>query len=191
MSRLIRRLTTLATQNMHEKWFAIRTKSNREIPVSKALQSKGYEVLCPRYAARPARIGDAPSRQSRSLFPGYLFCRFDVLVRMPILTIPGVIGVVSNGHIPIPLDDDEVESLKVLVNSKLPIGPHSFLQAGDRVRVSHGPLAGANGYIVRSDSERLVVSITLLQRSVAVELARDWLDASPVKATHAAGAAYL
>lgn len=95
---------------------------------------------------------------------------------MPILTVPGVMSVVSNGRIPVPLDEEEVESLKVLVQSKLPIGPHLFLQAGDRVRVSQGPLAGASGYIVRTEAQRLVVSITLLQRAVAVELAREWLD---------------
>lgn len=174
---------------MQEKWFAIRTRSNREAVVSGALESKGYEILWPRYSPPPtrSRAMAESAKSSRSLFPGYLFCRFNILVRMPILTVPGVVSIVSNGRIPIPLDDDEVESLKVLVNSKLPLGPHFFLQAGDRVRVAQGPLAGATGYVVRSESQRLVVSITLLQRAVSVELAREWLDTLPESAAYTAG----
>lgn len=174
---------------MHDKWFAIRTRSNREIVVSDALEGKGYEVLCPRYSNQPSRHKAATAffRSRRPLFPGYLFCRFNVLARLPILTIPGVVSIVSNGKIPIPLDDTEVDSLKVLVNSKLPIGPHLFLQTGDRVRVAQGPLAGATGYVVRTESHRLVVSITLLQRAVSVELAREWLDTLPETSVCAAG----
>ncbi len=166
---------------MQEQWFAIRTKSNREIPVSESLEGKGYEVLCPRYSIPAVRTSArTASPVVRPLFPGYVFCKFDVFVRLPILMIPGVMNVVSNGRIPIPIDDLEVESLKVLVKSKLPLGPHAFLKAGDRVMVSQGPLTGASGYIVETDCRQLVVSITLLQRSVCVRLTREWLEKLPI-----------
>jgi transcriptional antiterminator NusG len=165
---------------MHHNWFAIRTKSNRESAICEALRGKGYEVLCPRYRETSIHITN-PRRKSsppplKPLFPGYLFCKFDVLERLPILVIPGVMNVVSNGRIPIPLDETEIESLKVLVRSSLSLNPHPYLKVGDRVIISHGPLAGASGCIVQTDRNRLIVSITLLQRSVAVDVASEWLE---------------
>ena len=162
---------------MTNHWFAIRTKSNRESAVSEALAGKGYEVLFPRYSYSQRPWSSHASTVTKPLFPGYLFCRFDVNVRLPILTIPGVLNVVSSGRIPVPLDDREVESVKVLVSSHLPVLPHEYLRPGDVVRIAEGPLAGAEGNIVHTDRKRLVVSITLLQRAVAVEVAPEWIDA--------------
>lgn len=161
---------------MTNHWFAIRTKSNRETAVSEALAGKGYEVLFPRYSYSHRPWAAHTATVTKPLFPGYLFCRFDVTVRLPILTIPGVMNVVSNGKIPVPLDDREVESVKVLVSSRLPVQPHEYLRPGDLVRITEGPLAGAEGSIVHTDCKRLVVSITLLQRAVAVEVAPEWVD---------------
>jgi transcription antitermination factor NusG len=169
---------------MPQEWFAVRTKSNRENIVAEALEGKGYEVLCPRYRASGLRRPEATAARQpvlRPLFPGYLFSRFDVLTRLPVLTIPGVLNVVSNGKIPIPLDSAEIESLQVLVNSDLPIGPHPYLAVGDKVIISNGPLAGAQGWIMQTDCKRLIVSITLLQRSVAVAVAGEWLEKVPGK----------
>ena len=165
---------------MHNNWFAIRTKSNRESAISEALAGKGYEVIFPRYKASSIHNTNVRRKSSstalKPLFPGYLFCKFDVLDRLPILTIPGVMNVVSNGRIPIPLDDEEIESLRVLVNSSLSLGPYPYLKVGDRVMISQGPLTGASGCIVQTDKRRLIVSITLLQRSVAVDVASEWLE---------------
>jgi transcription antitermination factor NusG len=169
---------------MVEEWFAIRTKSNRESVVSEALTGKGYEVLFPRYRISQARRKE--TRRSgpvplRPLFPGYLSCRFDVLTRLPILIVPGVLNIVSNGKVPIPIDHGEIESLRVLMNSNLPIGPYPYLKVGDMVMIANGPLAGAQGCIIQTDCKRLIVSITLLQRSVAVDVAGEWLEKLPVK----------
>jgi transcription termination/antitermination protein NusG len=187
---VIRPDTSNTESLMRENWFAVRTKSNREAVVSEALAGKGYETLYPRYSA-PARKGQRQPEAStvKPLFPGYVFCKFDVLVRMPILTVPGVMNVVSTGRQPIPLDDSEIESLKVLLSSNLPIGPHAYLKIGDPVLISQGPLAGASGYIVQTDQRRLVVSITLLQRAVSVEVDGEWLEKMPAMCGAAAGAA--
>ena len=161
---------------MTTHWFAIRTKSNREFLVSEALAGKGYEVLFPRYSTNPRlRAREAP-QVTKPLFPGYLFSRFDASARLPILTIPGVLNVVSNGKVPIPLDDREIDSVKVLALSRLPVHPHNYFRPGDLVRITEGPLAGAEGSILHTDCKKLVVSITLLQRSVAVEIAPEWIE---------------
>lgn len=172
---------------MTNRWFAVRTKSNREAAVSDALTGKGFEVLYPRYSVnhRPWSTRDT-AVITKPLFPGYLFCRFDAAARLPILTIPGVMNVVSNGKVPISLDDREIESVKVLVSSHLPVQPHNYLRPGDLVRISEGPLAGAEGTIVHTDCKKLVVSITLLQRSVAVEVAPEWIEAPLARVCQAA-----
>jgi transcription antitermination factor NusG len=105
------------------------------------------------------------------VFPGYVFCRFDVLNRLPILKTPGVAHVVGIGRAPHPLDEQEVQSLRVLVGSELPVDPWPFVQVGQRIDIVGGPLAGASGLLLHvKGKDRLVVSISLLQRSVAVEV---------------------
>jgi transcription antitermination factor NusG len=155
-----------------EQWFAVRTKSNREATVARALTGKGLDAWFPRY-----KKGRQTSEfKGRAAFPGYVFCRLDVSRRMPVLTTPGVVGLVSSGRIPMPIDQTEMTSLRLVMESLLPTGPHSYLHAGDSVRISTGPLAGAEGYIVRSNVDHLVVCITLLQRSVCVAVESQWLE---------------
>lgn len=156
------------------EWFAVRTRSNRESVVAEALQGKGLEVWCPRYKPDPLR---APS-VLKPLFPGYLFSRFNVRERLPILTVPGVVNIVSNGKIPLPIDEREIESLRIVLRSMVPVSPHKYLSVGDLVRITEGPLAGAEGQIVQHEPELLVVSITLLQRAVSVAVQPHWLEKS-------------
>jgi transcription antitermination factor NusG len=105
-----------------------------------------------------------------------VFCRLDVTKRLPVLTVPGIVGIVSSGRTPLPIDEREISSLRLVMESELPVGPCSYLKIDDRVRVTSGPLSGAEGYVTHSDSDRLIVSITLLQRSVSVEVSDQWLE---------------
>ena len=151
------------------EWFAIRVKSNRERVTSAGLSGKGYEVFLPEYT----RNGNRPDRVP--LFPGYLFSRFDVTNRLPILTVPGVVHIVSIGKTPAPVDPGELESLRVLLKTGLPVNPFEEYTVGDKVEVDVGPLSGATGIVIGQKDQRLLVSITLLQRSVSVALPREWV----------------
>ena len=113
------------------------------------------------------------------LFSGYVFARFDWQAsKIPVLRLGGVINVVSSGGQPAPLANSEVESIRTLVNSGFPLEHWPFLRAGQRVRIEHGPLRGAEGIVVeQKDTWRMVVSVDLLQRSVAVVLDRSVLNA--------------
>jgi len=163
---------TFPGANAFEQWFAVRTKSNREAEVTRALTGKGLDAWFPRFKDhKPKGLV-----YGRAAFPGYVFCRLDVTKRLPVLTTPGVIGLVSSGKTPLPIDPEEMASLRVVMESPLPVGPHSYMQAGDRVRITTGPLAGADGYIVRNQVDHLVVCITLLQRSVCVAVENHWLE---------------
>jgi len=116
------------------------------------------------------------------LFPGYLFCRFDFQNRRPVVTTPGVLQIVGYGRTAIPVSDEEIQALKLAVSSEMPKQPWPYLEVGQRVRVNYGTLTGLEGILVNvKGNHRVVLSVTLLQRSVAMEVETSWL--SPVRET--------
>jgi transcription antitermination factor NusG len=157
----------------HLQWFALRVRPRSEKAVAESLGGKGYEQFLP-LCRQKRRWSDRVKEVQLPLFPGYVFSRFDVQKRLPILTTPGVMFVVSVGKVPGPIADSEIEALQILVRSRLQVEPWPFLHVGERVRIIGGPLTGAEGILTAMKGpSRLVVSITLLQRSVAVEIPED------------------
>jgi transcription antitermination factor NusG len=151
-------------------WYALRVRPRTERVVAEALAGKGYEEFLPLHRER-RRWSDRITTVEMPLFAGYLFCRFDALQRLPILTTPGVLLVVGAGRTPVPIDDEEIESLRVLATSNLKLDAWPYLHIGERVQIVNGPLAGAEGILLAARAQRrLVVSVTLLQRSVSVEI---------------------
>lgn len=156
-------------------WFALQVEANREKHVASLLCNKGYTAFLPLYRAR-RRWSDRFKDVQLALFPGYLFCRFDPLHRLPVLTTPGVRYVVGLGKIPVPVREAEIDAVRRIVGSELSSLPWPFVQVGDFVRLEEGPLAGLEGILIQfKGRHRLVVSVTLLQRSVAVEIDRAWV----------------
>ena len=155
-------------------WYALRIQSRLSGLASVTLRGKGYEEFLPLYRAR-RRWSDRVKQVELPLFPGYLFCQFDVNDRLPILTTPGVIGIVGAGKLPIPVDLEEIEAVRAILRSGLAAQPWPLLCVGSKVYIERGPLAGLEGIITNTDKVyRLVVSVSLLQRSVAVEIDREW-----------------
>jgi transcription antitermination factor NusG len=110
------------------------------------------------------------------LFPGYLFCRLEGRNWLPVLKTPGVLHLVGFGRRPVPVSEREITAIQRIVQGAIPARPHEFLEIEQPIRISHGPLAGLEGRVVKlHDQCRLVVSVTLLRRSVSVELNRDWI----------------
>lgn len=174
-------------------WFAIKVKSRHEKPVATALKGKGYKEFLPLYRNLYRCAGRVRSRDL-PLFPTYVFGRFDPSFRLPILTIPGVFSIVGIGNAPSPVDETEIQAIQALTASGLAVTPWSSAEIGDPVRIEMGPLTGLEGTLVRLKSEfRLVVSVTLLRRSVSVEVDRDCVE--PIHRTgelfKAAGAVVL
>jgi transcription antitermination factor NusG len=165
-------------------WYAIQIQSRLARVVSTTFRGKGYEELLPLYRSR-RRWSDRVKELELPLFPGYLFCRFNPSDRlMPILATPGVVNIVGAGKTPIPVDEDEIEAIRAILRSGLRTEPWPLLQLGSTVRIDAGPLEGFEGIVINTDKIcRLIVSVGLLQRSVAVEINREW--ARPVSArTH-------
>jgi transcription antitermination factor NusG len=156
-------------------WFAVRVRSNYERTTSTILRSKGYEEFPALYPSK-RRWSDRLKEVELPLFPGYVFCRFDSDRRLPILTTAGVVHIVGVGNTPEPVDGAEIAAIQAVVRSGLPAGPWPFLRVGERVRVECGSMKDVEGIVVSLKKQlRLVISVTLLQRSVAVEIERGWI----------------
>jgi len=162
----------MGSDSQNENWFAIQVRTRWEKSAATLVAAKGYEVFLPTHMAK-RRWSDRVREVSAPLFPGYLFCRFDVQKRLPILVTPGVIGVVGRGRIPVPVADSEILSIQKIVSSGVAAEPYPYLELGQRVRIQDHILRGLEGILIgHRGSHRVVVSVTLLQRSVALEIER-------------------
>jgi transcriptional antiterminator NusG len=154
-------------------WFAIRVRSRFDKAVSEGLRSRNYESFAALYRVK-RRWANRNREVEMPLFPGYVFSSFDPNNRLPILMCPGVVHLVGFGDGPTPVDENELEAVRAALRSRLTVEPCDFIAAGQRVRVEDGSLAGVEGLVLRVKSRlRLVISVTLLQRSVVVELDTD------------------
>jgi transcription antitermination factor NusG len=163
-------LSTSQGEEGRGNWFALSVNVRHEKVVSELLRNKGFETflpLCKRrhQYARRFREFELP------LFPGYLFCHTFLTWRLPIMTTPGVIKLVGAGRIPIPVDTNEITSLKKAVEAGVAMSPHHFWQSGQIGRISTGPLTGVEGIVVKlKQSMRLILRVSLLQRAVMLEI---------------------
>lgn len=157
------------------EWFAVQVWAGREALSARHLQQRGYDIFLPRYREH-RQWSDRVKKVDRALFAGYVFCRASAEVVGKLTTSPGVVRVVGDQQGPLPIADEEIETIQRIVETRLMVEPISFLRKGQRVRVETGPLRGAEGVVLMSKGRhRLVVSIELLQRSVAVEIDPDWV----------------
>jgi transcription antitermination factor NusG len=156
-------------------WFALQVRNRYENIVSAHLSGKGFEWFLPLYKCR-RRWSDRFKEIEQPLFPGYVFCRLNVLDRLPILTIPGVDLIVGLGKTPAPIDESEIAAIQAAVKSGIRTEPWQCLQIGQKVRIEQGPLCGLEGILLGfRGCHRLILSVTLLQRSIAVQIEDTWV----------------
>lgn len=154
-------------------WYALVVQPKHEKAVDEYLRRRGLAALCPTYQARKCwsdriKVVDLP------LFAGYVFACFSYAQRIVALGTAGVRSIVGFGSTPQPIPEAEIAALQSIRIAGLPIRPWPYLQAGQRVQVVKGCLAGLEGILAREkDLFRVVVSVEMLMRSVAVEVERD------------------
>lgn len=173
------RTTTCASGEIHRRWYALRVKSNQEFVVSDGLHRKGIEDFLPsvkvlRQWKDRKKLVDVP------LFPGYIFTRlnFDSMQYMEALRTRGAVDFVSfcAGR-PANIEDEEIASLRLLVENGEDLDIYGHLKEGCHVRVRKGPLKGAKGCLVKKeDGFIFIVNISLLGRSVGVRVYADDLE---------------
>lgn len=149
-------------------WFAIQVRPRSEKSVAMVLEGKGYQHFLPTRAVESLKTKKS---SDQPLFPGYIFCRFDSQLPGRVVTTPGVVRILGYGNTVSALLDSEIETIRTIAKSSLPLHPHPYLHQGDIVRICDGPFTGIAGKIVSLQKKNLlVVSVTLLQRAVAVEI---------------------
>ncbi len=150
-------------------WYALYTRHQHEKAVSRMLSSKGFETFLPLYPMAH-RWKDRTKQLWLPLFPCYVFLRGGLERQLEIVTTPGVYTLVGS-HRPAVIPPAEIDAVRRVVERTLRVEPHPFLKCGDWVRVKSGPLAGIEGILVRKKNlARLVLSVELLEQSVAVEV---------------------
>jgi transcription antitermination factor NusG len=155
-----------------QKWFALQVRTRWESSTALLLSGKGYQTLLPTYKTKK-RWGSKHREVNAPLFPGYVFCQFDAQKRLPILVTPGVIAVVGCGKTPLPVDEGEIAAIQTVVSSGIQAEPCPFLELGQRVRIDNDVLQGLEGILINfKGNQRIVVSVSLLRRSVALEIDR-------------------
>ena len=162
-------------ESLTKNWYALFVRSRHEKSVYAQLAAKQHEAFLPLYSTRHKWV-DRVATVQLPLFPGYVFCRFDPERRSSVLASSGVVDVVRHGRDPAPIDADEIMAIQSVVNTPLFTEPYAGLVAGDQVTMSAGPLTGLTGTLVEiKNGIRLVLSVQLLNRSVLVEIDRDWV----------------
>ena len=159
------------------QWYAIWTRSRHEQVVREQLERKGYETFLPTLP-KWSRWKDRKKKIDWPLFPGYCFARFDAVERLPILKCAGVVNIVSfNGEVA-PIPEGEIDGIRRLVDSDLKYDSCPLIKEGMLVEVTHGPLKGVSGRLVRKGAHsRLILAVDLIGQAVSVEV--DAADVQP------------
>lgn len=160
-------------------WYALHTRHQHEKTVARLLAGKEFETFLPLYDT-VHRWKNVVKKLSLPLFPCYVFVRGPVDRWLPVLTTPGIHAVVEFGGHPAMIPCSEIEAIRRIVEGPFKAEPHPFIKCGDRVRIRVGPLQGLEGVLLRKKNLcKLLVSVEMLERSVAVEV-----DASMVERVH-------
>jgi transcription antitermination factor NusG len=178
------------------EWYALYCRPNSERRVVEKLDAEGIEAFYPHRVEKvtAAHRAGGVREVDRKFMPGYAFAQFDYPGQSRlVIEISQIVQVLGWGRSPVPIPEFEVASIRLLQNhpSHRAIEPCQYVQAGDRVRVQRGPLAGLEGFVVYMKGKaRVIVSVTMLARSISAEVDVDtleMLDPSPAVKRTAAG----
>jgi transcription antitermination factor NusG len=153
-------------------WYAIHTKPRHEKWIAGQLQQKEVFTFLP-LLQQIHRWSDRRSKVEVPMFSCYAFVRIDQTAeeRLKILRTPGVLGFVGSEREGTPIPREQIENLQMALREKIPCAVHPFIRVGQRVRVRGGSLDGMEGILLRQGKdESLIVSVELLQRSVAIRV---------------------
>jgi transcription antitermination factor NusG len=165
-------------EDPRENWYAVYTKSHYEIKVYQTLTDKSITAFLPRVETL-SRRKDRQKKIWLPLFPGYVFFRipWDLKIYWEVLKTNGVVKTLTMGGNPAPVPEMEIESVRIAVDSLLPLFPHPFVREGDRVMIEDGPLKGAQGIFLSRAGKtgKFVIGVELLNRAIAVEISPEYI----------------
>jgi transcription termination/antitermination protein NusG len=160
-------------------WYALSTKHRHERMVEDQLKEKGVDTFLPR-VRRWSRWKDRRMAIDWPLFPGYCFARFDPDERLRIVSCRGVVRIVSCAGVLVPVDETELNSIRILLDTSMRYDPCPFLKEGQMVAVRSGPLCGVVGRLLRKDLHHVsvVLSVDLIGQALRVEVSAADVEAA-------------
>jgi transcription antitermination factor NusG len=164
-------LDSRAVESQSFAWYALKVRTGAEASAVTALECRGFNPYYPTHKER-RRYSDRMKVVETAVFPGYIFCQFDVEKKLPVVSSPGVDYIVGTSGKPTPLSELEMSNIRRMIDAGAS-ATEPFVQ-GQRVRVTHGSLEGVEGILVRDPrGDRLVVSIQLLNRAACLHIDQD------------------
>jgi transcription antitermination factor NusG len=171
---------TLRVDDSYDKqeWYAVYTRSRHEKVAETNLRNKGITTFLPLREV-VSRWKDRKKTINVPLFPSYIFVNIGIEDIYKVMYTKGVLKIVGCNGTPVPVPTEQIESIRVLTQSKLKYDPYPYLDMGTEVIIKSGPLQGVIGKIVDKRSKhKIILSIDLIKRSVCVEV--DVLDIEPL-----------
>jgi transcriptional antiterminator NusG len=153
-------------------WFALYVKNRHEKKIASSLEGKGFEAFLPTYPKHHQHS----KKFELPLFPGYVFCRLPVGDKLPVVSTPGVFLIVGNGSPGAIVPETEIEGIRRTMESGCMVKPWPYVSRGERIHLRSGPLRGVEGVVMdETHDDWLILSVHLLQRSLAVKVDRSCL----------------
>jgi transcriptional antiterminator NusG len=157
-------------------WYAVHTRSRHEYKVYSGLMQKNLAAFLPEIEIWSKRK-DRKKKIFTPLFPGYIFVETNLLdneTKLAILKTTGVVRILGKKEnaAPVAVPESKIEAIRRLLSKKVEVFFLKFPGAGEPAKIIDGPFAGIEGTVLSSDAEKelFVISIELLQRSVAIKL---------------------
>lgn len=163
----------------NKRWLALQVRPRYEFITASILRGKGYEEFVPVYTTK-RKWSDRIKNITAPLFSGYVFCKVGENINIPLITTPGVMRIVGSRGGPSYLEDSEIESIRTAERAGREVQPWTYLQVGDQIKISAGPLSGLQGVLVaHKNKHRLIISVNMIQSSIAVEIDPDGIQRIP------------
>lgn len=161
-------LGSAVPKNTHFAWYVLKVRTGGEKAAVTALTYRGFDPYFPTQK-KNRRYSDRIKVVDEAVFPGYVFCQFDAQLKLPIISSPGVEYILGAVDGPLAVPEEELTNIRRMIGAGATAA--SSLMPGQRVRVTHGPLEGVEGKLVRNDNgSRLVVSIELLKQGASLHI---------------------
>ena len=159
------------------KWYALYTMPQSEQSVRRMLDMRQIESFLPTYEVQRVWKNRQRVKTQKPLFPSYVFVRINSELRSPVLSAPGALRILGNGHAPLPIPDRQIEFLRSEGIAGR-IEPYVDLVIGKKVRIRSGPMEGLEGTLVEKRSSlRFILSVAMINQNAAVEIQADELEA--------------
>jgi transcription antitermination factor NusG len=170
--------------SVSRQWYAVAVRSRCEKKVSRGLELRGVERYLP--LIEEVHVWSDRKKQVQvPLFPGYLFVRIEIVDRLDVLRVDGVVKFVGGAQRPSPVPEEQIRWVRTLEGHPETLERETLLPVGQAVRVIAGPFQGLRGTIKRMKGmTRVVITLETIGQALSVEVSPEYLEQVEKDAHH-------